>query len=1049
MRIERKFTKGRKALFQGIDFITTASELRNADGTVVSRLDNIVVPRSWSRIASDILAQKYFRKADVPARVQRVEEAGVPSWLWRSVADGDALAKLPEDRRYGPETDARQVFKRLAGTWTYWGWKGGYFDSERAARAFHDELCTMLATQRGAPNSPQWFNTGLHWAYGIDGEGDGHFHVEPGGDDVVSSPSKYAHPQAHSCFIQSVDDTLVNDGGIMDLWIREARTFKHGSGTGANFSRLRGKAEGLSGGGTSCGLLSLLKVGDRSASVMKQGGITRRAAKMVVVDIDHPDIEDYIDWKVSEEKKVCALVTGSRVVSDHLDAVMQACTDTARDARDRFDPARNPSLAKALKDARAVHVPENYLQRVIAMAEQGHPQIEFPVCTPDWDSEAYNTVSGQNSNNTVRVTDAYLKSVVEDGAFALTSRTTGRPVRTVRALDLWDRIGHAAWASADPGLHFHTTINDWHTCPQADEIRASNSCSEFMFLDDTASTLASLNLLKFVNADGSFSVDEFRHAARVWMLVLEISVSMAHFPSHRIARRTHDYRPVGLGFANLGGLLMSLGIAYDSREGRALCGAITAVLGGTAYAASAEIAGRLGAFAEYAANAQDMQRVMRNHRRAAYGHRDGYEALHTDPVPVDTGNCPQAALVDAARHAWDEAIELGNRHGYRNAQATSIAPTGTIGLLMDCDTLGIEPEFALVKFKQLAGGGQFKIINKAVPEGLRSLGYGAEEVAQMEAYIIGQGSLRDAPHINHRTLRRCGIGDGEIAAVEAALPRAFHIQQAFSRWTLGDAMCAEIQIEDGSCPLEALGFSPDEIEAANRYCCGAMMLEGAPHLEPEHLEVFDCANKSGPNGRRSLSPASHIRMLAAAQPFVSGGISKTINLPHAASVEDCEQAYMLSWRLGLKATALYRDGSKLSQPLNSTVAPAKSARPAPIALEAPAAAMKVPDLVTTLLAGTSASNDGRLAERLSDLIAHCTGRGVALAEMAQAIGNEGLLETGPATEVPLERIVAEVSATDFAASARKLRTLRENRHTATADITLPVEAGNFGARETA
>ncbi|HVW58368.1 MAG TPA: vitamin B12-dependent ribonucleotide reductase [Rhizobiaceae bacterium] len=926
MRIERRFTKTGQSPYAEIEFRKALSEIKNPDGSIVFRLADIDVPAQFSQVATDVLAQKYFRKAGVPARLKKIEETSVPSFLWRSVADEAALAELPENERYGSETDARQVFDRLAGTWTYWGWRGGYFASEEDARAFRDELAYMLATQRVAPNSPQWFNTGLHWAYGIDGPSQGHFYVDPFTGKLTKSKSAYEHPQPHACFIQSVGDDLVNEGGIMDLWVREARLFKYGSGTGSNFSMLRGEGEKLSGGGKSSGLMSFLKIGDRAAGAIKSGGTTRRAAKMVVVDIDHPDIEQYIDWKVNEEQKVAALVTGSKIVKKHLAEIMKACVNCEGHDDDCYDPSLNSALKRAIRAAKRDAVPENYVKRVIQFARQGYTSIAFKTYDTDWDSEAYLTVSGQNSNNSVSLKEDFLRAVENDGDWKLINRIDGKVAKTLKARDLWEKIGYAAWASADPGLHFNTTMNDWHTSPAAGPIRASNPCSEYMFLDDTACNLASINLLPYRNADGTIDIAAYEHSVRLWTVVLEISVMMAQFPSKEIARLSYEYRTLGLGYANIGGLLMTSGIPYDSPEGRAICGALTAIMTGTAYATSAEMAGELGAFPDYDRNAENMLRVMRNHRRSAYGDHDGYEKLSVNPVPLVAGDCPQPALIEHARQAWDRAIELGEEHGYRNAQATVIAPTGTIGLVMDCDTTGIEPDFALVKFKKLAGGGYFKIINRAVPEALRSLDYPESQIAEIEAYAVGHGNLNQAPGINPRSLKAKGFSDEKIAALNAALKSAFDIKFVFNKWTLGEDFCRDVlgftdeQLDDFTFEmLPALGFSRKEIEAANIHVCGAMTLEGAPHLKEEHLPVFDCANPCGKIGKRYLSVESHIRMMAAAQPFISGAISKTINMPNDATVEDCKSAYMLSWKLALKANALYRDGSKLSQPLNASL----------------------------------------------------------------------------------------------------------------------------------
>ena len=936
MRIQRHFTTAGENAYATIPFRHTSSEIRNPDGSIVFRKDQIGVPESWSQVASDILAQKYFRRAGVPARIDgeraltRVAEDGVPVWLQRRVPDEKALAALPETDRLDGEDDAREVFDRLAGAWTYWGWKGGYFDGEADARTYYDEMRYMLAAQMAAPNSPQWFNTGLHWAYGIEGPSQGHHYVDFQTGELVDSTSAYEHPQPHACFIQSVSDDLVNGGGIMDLWVREARLFKYGSGTGTNFSALRGEGEALSGGGRSSGLMSFLKIGDRAAGAIKSGGTTRRAAKMVTVDIDHPDIESYIDWKVTEEQKVAALVAGSKLCERHMRAVMAACWDGAEvleggdDAR--FDPKANRALKRAIKDARGSMIPDNYIQRVIHFARQGYRDLRFKTYDTDWDSEAYLTVSGQNSNNSVRLTNAFLEQVLTDGTWDLTARRSGKVVKTLRARDLWDKVGDAAWQCADPGVQFDTTINEWHTCPNSGRINASNPCSEYMFLDDTACNLASLNLMQVRRPDGRVDIEAFRHACRLWTITLEVSVMMAQFPSRRIAQLSYEFRTLGLGYANIGGLLMASGIPYDSDAGRAICAALTAIMTATSYATSAEMAEELGPFPGYADNSAAMLRVMRNHRRAAFGSVDSYEGLSVPPVPLHADDCPDLDLVTAARQAWDQAVELGTKHGYRNAQATVIAPTGTIGLVMDCDTTGIEPDFALVKFKKLAGGGYFKIINRVVPEALSVLGYTPDEIEEMVAYTVGHGTLDGAPAINPESLRARGLSAASLERLAGALTSAFDIKFVFNRWTLGEDACTEElgvpaeKLDDPQFDLLAhLGFTKAEIAAANTHCCGAMTLEGAPHLRSEHLAVFDCANPCGRTGKRALSWQSHILMMAAAQSFISGAISKTINMPNGASVDDCKDAYLMSWRLGVKANALYRDGSKLSQPLAAQV----------------------------------------------------------------------------------------------------------------------------------
>ena len=926
MKFTRIFTEDKLDVYKNLKFKTTSSEIKNPDGTIVFSAPEIEVPENYSQVAADVIAQKYFRKAGVPAYLKKVKESNVPEWLSRSEPDEDKLEAIPEDERYGVEISAKQVFNRLAGTWTYWGWKGEYFSSEKDAKVYYDEMRYMLTSQMGAPNSPQWFNTGLHWAYGIDGPSQGHYYVDYKTEKLVKSKSSYIHPQPHACFIQSIKDDLVNEGGIMDLWVREARLFKYGSGTGTNFSNLRGNNEELSGGGKSSGMMSFLKIGDRAAGAIKSGGTTRRAAKMVTVDVDHPDIEEFIDWKVVEEQKVAALVAGSKSTAKHLGAVMEACNINEYEKDDLYDTKINKKLKEAVLNARSVMIPENYIQRVIQFAKQGFKEIEFKTYDTDWDSEAYLTVSGQNSNNSIRVTNDFLKKVENNSDWELIRRTDGKVFKKVKAKELWDKITEAAWACADPGLQYDSTINEWHTCPQEEKINASNPCSEYMFIDDTACNLASLNLIKFSKKNKKLDINAFEHACRLWTLTLEISVMMAQFPSKEIAQKSFDYRTLGLGYANIGGLLMSWGVPYDSDEGRAICSSISAIMTGISYATSAEIAKELGPFSKYKLNSKDMLRVIKNHKRAADGFKDGYDSLTINPVPLIKEDCPSEDLPNAASKAWEKALKDGEKFGYRNAQTTVIAPTGTIGLVMDCDTTGIEPDFAMVKFKKLAGGGYFKIINQVVPEALQNLGYDNKQISDIKNYVLGTGSLKNCQSISHSALKEKGFKDEQINLIENSLESAFDIKFVFNQFTLGKEFCKNIlkisedQLNDFSFDmLNFLSFTKEEIDAANIHVCGSMTLEGAPHLNEEHLNVFDCANVCGRIGKRFLSVDSHIRMMAAAQPFISGAISKTINMPNNSLIEDCSDAYMLSWKLCLKANALYRDGSKLSQPLNSSL----------------------------------------------------------------------------------------------------------------------------------
>ena len=922
MRIERRFTKRGQSPYEGLAFVKRSSEIRNPDGSTVFKLDHIDIPEHWTQLAIDILAQKYFRKAGVP----QVHEDGKP------VVDAAGKPVL------GGERDSRQVFNRLAGCWTFWGKNYGYFKTPEDATAFHDEMCYMLAHQMAAPNSPQWFNTGLHYAYGLSGPAQGHFYVDPQSGEVVRATNAFEHPQPHACFIQSIEDDLVNENGIMDLWVREARLFKYGSGTGTNFSRLRGDGESLSGGGRSSGLMSFLKIGDRAAGAIKSGGTTRRAAKMVCLDLDHPDIEEFIDWKVVEEQKVAAMVTGSKICAQRLNAVLKACqvVEGQGQARLELDMKQNQVLRDAVGAARRDMVPEAYIHRMFDYAKQGYTHFVFHEYDTNWDGKAYQTVSGQNSNNSVRIPNGFFEALERDGDWEVRRRIDGKVSKTLKARDLWDKIAWAAWICADPGTQYDTTINEWHTCPEDGRINASNPCSEYMFLDDTACNLASLNLAKFFNAEGEFDLDSFRHAVRLWTVALEISVLMASFPSRAIAQKSYDYRTLGLGYANLGTILMKQSIPYDSPKATAICGAITAIMTGESYATSAEMAAEIGTFPGYNRNREAMLRVIRNHRRAAYSAaHEEYEGLTIVPASIQPEHCPPAMLL-AARRAWDRALELGTAYGFRNAQVTVIAPTGTIGLVMDCDTTGIEPDFALVKFKKLAGGGYFKIINQSLPPALQALGYTEAQIRDIVAYCVGHQTLKGAPFINHEVLRQKGFDDAALERLEGSLAQAFEIQFVFNKYTLGEEFCrqnlgiSDAQLADPTFNmLKTLGFTQEDVAAANDYCCGTMTVEGAPHLKLEHLPIFDCANRCGRIGQRYIAVDAHIRMMAAAQPFISGAISKTINMPADATLEDVKAAYLFAWKSMVKAVALYRDGSKLSQPLNASSDSGKGAEAAP------------------------------------------------------------------------------------------------------------------------
>ncbi len=903
MKLSRKFTREGVTPYDMFKYTLRSSTLKNPDGSPVFQMENVEVPTHWSQLATDILAQKYFRKTGVP----QLDEAST------SLLDEDGKALTTS------ENSVRQVVHRMAGAWRHWGENFNYFDTESDAQIFYDETAYMLLNQMCAPNSPQWFNTGLNFAYGITGKKQGHFYVDPVTGELTESQDAYSRPQPHACFIQSIDDDLLNDGGIFDLATREARIFKFGSGTGTNFSSLRGEKEKLSGGGVSSGLMSFLKIFDRAAGAIKSGGTTRRAAKMVIIDIDHPDVEAFIEWKAREEEKVAALVSGSKVNAAFLEAILEESVHSGTDAK------QNEKLRQLIQKAVNRGLPLNHIQRVLDLVDQGFTSLNFEVMDTHYESEAYITVSGQNSNNSVRVTNEFMRAVENDEEWELKWRTNPAVKKSVRAKELWDKINLAAWKSADPGLQFDSTINEWHTCPASGRINASNPCSEYMFLDDTACNLASLNLMKFFDEEThTFQVEEFRHAVGVWTIVLEISVLMAQFPARKVAQLSYDFRTLGLGYANLGTLLMMNGIPYDSPEALAWTGAISSIMTGESYTKSAEMARQLGTFPRFEENRDSMLKVIRNHRRVAYSALPSeYEDLSIKPMGINPRYCPEY-LLKAARETWDNANHLGEQYGFRNAQTTVIAPTGTIGLVMDCDTTGIEPDFAVVKYKKLAGGGYFKIINQSVRKALIKLGYTKKQIDEIEKYSIGHGTLAGCPFINKKALKAKGFSQEKIDLIEKEMSSVFDIKFAFNKWALGEDFLMKLGVSPQELDsaafdlLKFFGFTAEEIEEANDYVCGTMMLEGAPHLRDEHLPIFDTANKCGRRGVRFIQQMAHVRIMAAAQPFISGAISKTVNMPANATVSDISEIYLTSWKFMLKAIAIYRDGSKLSQPLNSS-----------------------------------------------------------------------------------------------------------------------------------
>jgi len=797
--------------------------IKDSEGNIIFEQKQIEVPVHWSVLSTEILAEKFFRKTGVPQ------------------ADGFL----------GGEHSIKQVVHRMASCWQLWGLRESYFETEKDAAVFYDEIVYALLSQQASPNSPQWFNTGLYETYAIKGKAHGHYYVDTAKGQLVKSLSSYERPLPHACFILPVEDDLVNEGGIMDLFLKEAKIFKFGGGVGTNFSNIRAKGQMLSSGGKASGLISYLKIGDSAAAAVMSGGATRRSAKMVIINANHPEVLEFVDWKKKEELKAVALI------------------------------------------------------------KAGY--------SSGFTGEAYGTIAGQNSNNAIRLSDAFFQKLESGEGWELTHKSDGSVCKSIPAKQLMDSIAQAAWSCADPGLQFDDTINDWNTCPESGRINASNPCSEFMFLDNTACNLASLNLLSFCNAETQeFDIQAYEYAIRLWTIVLEISVTMAHFPTKETAQMTYDFRPLGMGYTNLGALLMTLGLPYDSDQARAICGALSAILTGNTYAVSAEIASFKGPFAAYRRNKNQMLRVIRNHRFAAYNNGIAFEGLNKPVQGLNTKYCSKE-LLQSAYNCWDKALQLGTKYGFRNAQASAIAPTGTIGLLMDCQTFGIEPDYALVKQKKMVGGYTVKLLNSQVGVALKILGYTQSQIKEILDYLQGTGTFKNAPFINAKSLLKLGLLKSQIEDLELHASSVFSLYELFSKTFINEHILANLGLErefwDSDSPnlLVSLGFSEEEIKAANTFICGTHSMLGAPYLRSEHLSVFDTA--MGERGC-NITALAHLKMVASAQPFVSGAISKTVNMPSETTVSEVESCFLFAWEQGLKSISIYRDGSKLIQPLN-------------------------------------------------------------------------------------------------------------------------------------
>ena len=888
MKLARLITDASSDPFAGLSWRKVDVEVCHADPAARVCLTDIEVPAHWSREAAETFVHYYIRRAGVPTRTLRVREEGVPEFLWASVPDTAALQALPEEERTTHEMSARQVFLRLAGMWTYWGFTFGYFDTEGDAKTFHDEIVAMLARQVMAPNSPQWFNSGLHWAYGMKGPAQGHCYGDHESGKLKLSSNAYARPQLHACFLHSVKDELVSEGGIMHLYEREMRVFKYGSGAGANMSAIRGKGEGLSSGASALGLMRFLTIGDKAAGAIHAGGLPRRAGKMVVVDIDHPDVVSFIRWKGEEQYKIAALITGARVMRKYLSGVMAAVHTGSSEAR--FNPQHNPALAAAVDKARRAMIPSSAIERVIAYAREGYRELHIPMYGSEADSDVFFTVSAHQTRQAVRVTDRFMEAVGNKQRFALRKRMDGHVASHQQASDMFDDLAHAAWATGEPTIQFSDTIAKNNTCPETDEIRASTPSSEYLFLDDTACPLATINLVACADGKGFINTAFFSHAVRIASIMLDISVGIAQYPSRAMARRTLDTRPIGLGIANFAPLMMRMGYAYDSDEARATAAALTAMMTGEVCAVSAELAKELGAFHEFAKNRTPLLAWIMARRDLLITDSEAAEQLHWEALP-------QTSLRDAARRAWEIAYIKAEAYGVRNAQFSCVPPTTTITRVMDCETLGLMP------VRRLMRAGQKKL-SADVTYGLSALGYSVNQIAEMSRYVCGEPSLEHSPHIHAESLRALGFSHAQIRAIEEGLESAADIHAAFDPFVIGERFCREklnigdAELYDAQFNLLAhMGFSHAQITAADAYLCGARTLAGAPHLRMEDEAVFT----------QAVTPEAQIGLLASAQAFLTGGMAHTLQLPQHTTLEQCQNLIHSAWKKGLKSITLRRE----------------------------------------------------------------------------------------------------------------------------------------------
>ncbi len=886
MRLSRRYTSSDASPFAGVRFTTIDIDRPHSNPAERCCVTDFEVPADWSDQAAETLVTLYARQSGVPMETTPIAEKDVPEWLWRSAP--------AEGTEFSGEQSIKQILHRMVGAWTYAGWKRDYFDTPEDAKIFYDEWVHMLLHRIAAPSSAQWMHAGMHWAYGLVGKPQGHWCYDDETGDVIQSPDSYSHPQLHAGFIQGVDDELVAEGGILDLWTRETRGFKYGATTGSNLSSIRAEGEHLSNGEVSPGLLNFLSVGDRNAGAIRARSADKRTSKIAVVDMDHPDMPAFLRWKMEEEIKAAAMLCGMQHIVRHVQRVLQVIEQAREGCAFPCDVTQNPRLAHVVRQARRNSVPESVIAHTLQRAEQGFVEIELPAVGLVGPRSVMQDVAAHHSNLAVRIGGDFMCAAETDAPWEMRGRSNEDWSSSISSGGLLYSLAESIWASGAPSVQFADAINRVNTCPKSGAIQASTPSGDVMFLDDTATPLSTLNALAFLDKKGT-DYDALLHAVQLLTLQLDITTSVAQYPSRRMAEQTLAHRPLGISLCNLAGYLMVQGIAYDSDQGRATLGALCGLVTGSAYHCSEMLALELGAFPAYGRNRSSMQSALKK---------------QADATLSFARSLKNKKLAQHAERVWSHALVHGEQHGFRNAQTTLLAEMPMVMQLMDNATPAAEPMGRLLCSTSEQSGQ--RICHDILKRGLDALGYSAEHTAAISEYICGTGSLKDAPAIHHKALIAKGFEQEQLDLLEEALPGSSHIREAFDPWVLGESFCREqLGIKDDAMfdaefdLLAYLGFKPEEIAEADCHACGSKNAAGAPHLLEKDIEVFACALQAGAP-YNTILPEAHCAMLAAVGSTVSGGVYHEVKLPFTATIAEVEHLITEGYGLGLKSLNLHR-----------------------------------------------------------------------------------------------------------------------------------------------